>query len=158
MAIMNSCAYANAASPPRGGHPRGGGPIAVAHWHGMQTGARRDAKDGYRLSSLRGGAFDRHLLTVGGAAGEDGVSARQVRAGNSARAAGEAVTLYAGRMTPVDDETRPVPHPPGNAQVLRGSLREDVARYNEERGAGRPAPRSANDIARPPVPSAYRNN
>jgi hypothetical protein len=44
---------------------------------------------------------------------------------------------YAGAITPVSAEARTVPRPPANAPVRAGSIRADVARYNEERGSSR---------------------
>ena len=61
-------------------------------------------------------------------------------------------------ITPVSAESRPVPHPPADSQVRAGSIREDVARYNEERGGTlRPFPRNGGEVPRPPMPSPYRN-
>jgi hypothetical protein len=63
---------------------------------------------------------------------------------------------YAGAITPVSAESRAVPRPPANAPVRAGSIRADVARYNEERGASRAMPRQSDD-PRPPEGSPYRN-
>ncbi|MPW05914.1 hypothetical protein GCT19_09695 [Paraburkholderia sp. CNPSo 3155] len=63
---------------------------------------------------------------------------------------------YAGAITPVSAESRPVPHPPSNMPMRNGSIRADVARYNEERGAPRPMQRPADD-PRQPGGSPYRN-
>ena len=60
-------------------------------------------------------------------------------------------------ITPVSAETHQVPHPPADSPVRAGSIREDVARYNEERGALRPFPRNGGEVPRPPMPSPYRN-
>ncbi|WP_322031851.1 peptide-binding protein [Paraburkholderia sp. J76] len=61
-------------------------------------------------------------------------------------------------ITPVSAETRQVPHPPADSPVRAGSIREDVARYNEERGGTfRPFPRNGGEVPRPPMPSPYRN-
>jgi hypothetical protein len=61
-------------------------------------------------------------------------------------------------ITPVSAESRQVPHPPADSPVRAGSIREDVARYNEERGgAFRPFPRNGGEVPRPPMPSPYRN-
>lgn len=62
----------------------------------------------------------------------------------------------AGAITPVSAESRPVPRPPPNMPMRNGSIRADVARYNEERGAARPMQRPADD-PRPPEGSPYRN-
>lgn len=60
-------------------------------------------------------------------------------------------------ITQVSAETRQVPHPPADSPVRAGSIREDVARYNEERAAFRPLQRGGGDVPRPPMPSPYRN-
>ncbi|WP_310631108.1 hypothetical protein [Paraburkholderia sp.] len=65
---------------------------------------------------------------------------------------------YHGPIQPVSAETRQVPHPPADSPVRAGSIREDVARYNEERGGGfRPYTRGGGDVPRPPMSSPYRN-
>lgn len=64
---------------------------------------------------------------------------------------------YRGPIQPVSAEARQVPHPPADSPVRTGSIREDVARYNEERGALRPFTRGGGDVPRPPMPSPYRN-
>ena len=63
---------------------------------------------------------------------------------------------YAGTMTPVSAESRSAPRPPANAPVRSGSIRADVARYNEERGSSRTMPRPSDD-PRQPEGSPYRN-
>ena len=64
---------------------------------------------------------------------------------------------YGGGITPVSAETRGVPRPPADSAMVRaGSIREDVARYNEERST-RPVPRPPEDMSRAPGPSPYRN-
>ncbi|MBN3760068.1 hypothetical protein [Burkholderia sp. Ac-20365] len=65
---------------------------------------------------------------------------------------------YAGAITPVSTESRNAPRPPANAQAAHvGSIRDDVTRYNEERGASRQIPRPPGDSSRIPSPSPYRN-
>jgi hypothetical protein len=64
--------------------------------------------------------------------------------------------LYAGAITPVSAESRSVPRPPPNAPVRSGSIRADVARYNEERGSARATQRPADD-PRQSEGSPYRN-
>jgi hypothetical protein len=64
---------------------------------------------------------------------------------------------YGGGITPVSAETRAVPRPPADSAMVRaGSIREDVARYNEERST-RAVPRPPDDMSRAPGPSPYRN-
>ncbi len=62
---------------------------------------------------------------------------------------------------PISADARQVPHPPGGANMpLRaGSIRADVARYNEERG-GRPMPppRSQEEPAHSPFFSPFYRN
>ncbi|MBP0588747.1 hypothetical protein J8I87_03245 [Paraburkholderia sp. LEh10] len=67
-------------------------------------------------------------------------------------------TQYAGAITPVSTESRNTPRPPSNTQPAHiGSIRDDVTRYNEERGASRQIPRPPGDSSRIPSPSPYRN-
>ena len=63
---------------------------------------------------------------------------------------------YAGAITPVSTESRGGQRAQSNAPVRSGSIRADVARYNEERGATRAIQRQADD-GRPPDNSPYRN-
>ncbi|WP_345812615.1 hypothetical protein AAGS40_01035 [Paraburkholderia sp. PREW-6R] len=63
---------------------------------------------------------------------------------------------YTGAMTPVSTESRGGPRPPVNAPVRTGSIRADVARYNEERGAPRGMQRQSDD-PRQQDGSPYRN-
>ncbi|ACC69346.1 hypothetical protein PPMP20_08575 [Paraburkholderia phymatum] len=67
-------------------------------------------------------------------------------------------TQYAGAITPVSTDSRNAPRPPSNAQSAHvGSIRDDVTRYNEERGASRQIPRPPGDTSRIPPSSPYRN-
>ena len=67
-------------------------------------------------------------------------------------------TQYAGSITPISTETRSAPRPPTNPQSIHtGSIRDDVARYNEERGAVRTLPHPPGDTPRPPANPGYRN-
>jgi len=67
-------------------------------------------------------------------------------------------TQYAGAITPISTDSRNAPRPPATAQSAHvGSIRDDVTRYNEERGASRPIPRPPGDSSRIPSPSPYRN-
>jgi hypothetical protein len=64
---------------------------------------------------------------------------------------------YAGAITPVSTETRGSSHPQSNSQAIHtGSIRDDVARYNEER-VSRQIAHPPGDTSRPPGPSPYRN-
>jgi len=60
-------------------------------------------------------------------------------------------------MTPVSDPARSEPHPSADSPGRTGSIREDVARYSEERGAFRPFARGDGGMQRPPMSSSYRN-
>jgi len=62
-----------------------------------------------------------------------------------------------GRVTAVSADARPAPRPPADPQVRAGSIREDVARYNEERATFRPFARGSAGSTHPPMPSPYRN-
>ncbi|AUT67079.1 MULTISPECIES: hypothetical protein [Paraburkholderia] len=67
-------------------------------------------------------------------------------------------TQYAGAITPISTDSHNAPRPPATAQSAHvGSIRDDVTRYNEERGASRPIPRPPGDPSRIPSPSPYRN-
>jgi hypothetical protein len=58
---------------------------------------------------------------------------------------------------PVSEEARTLAREGGAAYLRAGSIRADIARYNEERGAPRP-PRPPNGGARSPEPApVYRN-
>ncbi len=64
---------------------------------------------------------------------------------------------YAGAITPVSAETHGAPRPPANGQTVHtGSIRDDVARYNEER-VSRPLVRPPADAGRPQGSASYRN-
>ncbi|MFC0571701.1 hypothetical protein [Paraburkholderia solisilvae] len=79
------------------------------------------------------------------------------RAGDQRAGVQRVGVQYAGAITPVSTDTRVTPRPPANSQTLHtGSIRDDVARYNEER--------VSRQIVRPPVDSGrqqgaspYRN-
>ena len=67
-------------------------------------------------------------------------------------------TQYAGAITPVSTDSHNAPRPPSSAQAAHvGSIRDDVTRYNEERGASRQIPRPPGESSRIPAPSPYRN-
>src|SRR5215471_7169893 len=84
-------------------------------------------------------AYDATLVTAPHTAAFDG--AYRVETRPAVQYAG---VQYAGAITQVSTETRGAPHPPSNTQTMHtGSIRDDVARYNEER--------VSRQIARPPV-------
>jgi hypothetical protein len=69
----------------------------------------------------------------------------------------EAGRYLAVHITQVSDPARAEPHLPADSPVRTGSIREDVARYSQERGALRPLPRGESAMQRPPGPSPFRN-
>ncbi|TKC89805.1 hypothetical protein FAZ69_10730 [Trinickia terrae] len=114
----------------------------------------------------------------GGARGYGGQArsyAAERRAGNPAQArrAANGGAPWSGRSggpagrdpvygTPIRPVSEEVPRPfqrqdPNPPYVRSGSIRADVARYNEERDSNRFVPRPPNDVPRPPAPSPYRN-
>jgi hypothetical protein len=158
-------------SPASGGAPRGGMPWAARErgaW-GAPSPARREAgpyPSGYRAGnggSGRYGAAPMRVAEQGGWRERGGRSVRGIqsvsdqpdRAG--VEGVGRSGGYRAGPITPVSEQMRPVPHPPADSPVRAGSIREDVARYNEERGSFRPFPRNGAEVPRPPMPSPYRN-
>lgn len=155
LALMAAFACAKPSSAPHDNLPRGsahsGGffrPVQQnapgGHWYGLQSGTRVSQGD-------RNQGVARHPAPA-----YSGLM-RLAAQDRPFRADGEPVR-YAGSITPVSAEGRPVPRPPVNSAVVRtGSIRADVARYNEERGAVRSIPHPPDDIPRPPAPSPYRN-
>ncbi|APA85993.2 hypothetical protein BJG93_11720 [Paraburkholderia sprentiae WSM5005] len=127
--MLCSFAYAKGAGVPHGGGAAAGGFDSHAGAGRAQRGNPNiaDANFGYGFGGYRSGMH---------------------RVGNP--------SVYAAVITPVSAESRPVPHPPPNMPVRNGSIRADVARYNEERGAARPIQRPADD-PRQPGGSPYRN-
>lgn len=112
----------------------GAGPMRVADQGGWRE--RQGGHQGGHQAERRGGGFN---------GGPDG------------NPYGNGFGGYHGPIQPVSAESRQVPHPPADSPVRAGSIREDVARYNEERGAFRPFPRNGGDVPRPPMPAPYRN-
>ena len=115
------------------GERYGAGPMRVADQGGWRE---RQGPSGGRQAERRGGGFSGNPY------------------GNPY---GNGFGGYHGPIQPVSAEARQVPHPPADSPVRAGSIREDVARYNEERGALRPFPRNGGDVPRPPMQTPYRN-
>lgn len=70
----------------------------------------------------------------------------------------ENAASFGTRLRTVSD-TRPFQRQDSSPPYMRaGSIRADVARYNEERESTRLAPRRSDDEPRPPPPSPYRGN
>ncbi|CAN0623894.1 conserved exported protein of unknown function [Burkholderia multivorans] len=132
------------AQPPHGGHGDGG-----AHAYGSAPGGHA----GWRRDPSAGGGREH-----GGARlGMNGYGSRwglrpTPSYGHYARQS---------PYRPISADARQMPHPPGSANVpvRNGSIRADVARYNEERG-GRPMPppRSQEEPARSPFFSPFYRN
>jgi hypothetical protein len=148
-----SLAYARTPQAPHGGG--GGGGFAHA-------GTQHDVRN---VRAERGAPVDRTVRLARGAdGGRGGYNAPQRNAGDAgyrgdSRPDQRNGFQYAGSITTVSAQTRAVPRPPEDESMVRaGSIRADVARYNEERGASRPVPRPPDQyIERPPGPSPYRN-
>lgn len=143
-----------------GAAPRGGWGMREA------SPARRESPSlpGYRVGNGGSGRYGAAPTRVADQGGwrERGSRAARVSENQPDRARGGNFgggfgPYRSGPITPVSAETRPVPHPPADSPVRAGSIREDVARYNEERGSFRPFPRGSGEVPRPPMPSPYRN-
>jgi hypothetical protein len=144
-------------SPASGGAPRGG-----MSWAGRERGAWGAREAGPLSSGYRAGNGDlgrsgpMRVADQGGWHERGGRSARSADSQPGRAAGGGNGTYHGGPITPVSEQMHPVPHPPADSPVRAGSIREDVARYNEERGSFRPLPRGG-DVPHPPMPSPYRN-
>ncbi len=131
----------------------------------MQWGGQRGVAQRGGYGGAPGGRYSTGPMRVadqGGWRERQGARQPERRAGNansspSGDPYGNGFGGYHGPIQPVSAETRQVPHPPADSPVRAGSIREDVARYNEERGAFRPFPRNGGDVPRPPMPAPYRN-
>lgn len=150
LVALASFAHARPVMMGHGGFGGGGGGGHFAHFapRSYGGGGRPDAHSfGYGNRSDRVMNMARGPGVMPGGNGFRGVP----------RMAPRAAPQYAGAITPVSAEARPVPRQSGNPTMVRaGSIREDVARYNEERGFSRPAPRPPEDMSRPGA-SPYRN-
>ncbi|MEW9584037.1 hypothetical protein ABQJ48_21180 [Paraburkholderia sp. DGU8] len=161
--ITALCSFAVAKAP---GMPHGSaaaGHAQVAPDRAMHGQARNGGHQSYRTSaagSARNPLHGRSYVLSGGPYA-DGFNVyrpgmRRV-AGPPGYAADDGGRLqYAGAITPVSAESRSVPRPPPNGPVRSGSIRADVARYNEERGSARATQRSTGD-PRQAEGSPYRN-
>ncbi|SDF80653.1 hypothetical protein SAMN05216466_101136 [Paraburkholderia phenazinium] len=155
-AALCSLACAKAPETPHGGGPGGG----FAH-----SGFQHEGRNGraYDAHAERGAPAQRNLRAANGMGGpRRGYNAPQRVAGGGyrgdARSDPRGGFQYAGAITPVSAETHSIPRPPEDETLVRaGSIRADVARYNEERGAARQVPRPPEYIGRPPTSSPYRN-
>lgn len=171
IAALCSFAYAKVPGIPHGGGGGGGGggyPHAAAG-HAMRGDARsggynygaanvrpaRNSMAGSNARLPRGGA---NFAAGNYANGFGGYNPGMHRVTGPAGYPndGRGGMQYAGAITPVSAESRTVPRPPPNAPVRAGSIRADVARYNEERGASRAMQRPG-DEPRQQEGSPYRN-
>ncbi len=159
--VLCSFAHARAPQAPHGGDFGGGFAHAGVHHNARASDARAE----------RGASSERNARVARNAAASHGgyTNAQSPRvAGNGgggyngyrgdARADPRGGFQYAGAITTVSTEVRSVPRPPEDETMVRaGSIRADVARYNEERGATRPVPHPPEYLSRPPGQSPYRN-
>jgi hypothetical protein len=165
IAALCSFAYAKAPGVPHGG---GGGYSHAAANHAV----RGDTREGGRYyiapaAPARNTMGDRSARVSRGGAnfaggtyadGFDVYKPGMRRVAGPAGYAGDSrgSMQYAGAITPVSAESHTVPRPPANAPVRAGSIRADVARYNEERGSPRMMQRQSDD-PRQSEGSPYRN-
>jgi hypothetical protein len=169
IAALCSFAYAKITSMPHGA--AGGGYSGYPHAadHAMRGDARGEGRyyGAANVGVSRSNPADRNARSPRGGAnlrgghyagGFGGYNPAMPRVGGAAGYPGDrrGGFQYAGAITPVSAESRPVPRPPANAPVRAGSIRADVARYNEERGSSRAMPRQADD-PRQSEGSPYRN-
>ncbi|KEZ03802.1 peptide-binding protein [Burkholderia sp. MSh2] len=134
------------AQPPHDGHGFGG--------HGFGGGARA-------YGQPSGGLPVWHRVPSSGGARPPGMSGEGSRWGLRPSPSYGRYAAAPSPYRPISADARQVPHPPGggNAPLRAGSIRADVARYNEERG-GRPMPppRSQEEPARSPFFSPFYRN
>jgi hypothetical protein len=153
LTALCSLAYARMPQAPHGGGAGGG----FSH--------ARIQHDVRNVRAERGAPMDHSIRLAreaGGVHGGYNTSQPQRVAGgyrDDNRADPRSGFQYAGAITPVSAETRSVPRPPEDESMVRaGSIRADVARYNEERGASRPVPRPPDPyMGPPPRPTPYRH-
>ena len=166
IAVLCSFAYAKGTGVPHGAA------MGAAFSHGGERAPHMAAHEGARYAEAGGARAPRDSHNASRNAMTSRDTDTRVQRGNpniadasfsygfggfksGMRRVGDA-SSYPGALTPVSAESRQVPRPPSNMPMRTGSIRADVARYNEERGAGRPLPRPADD-SRPPESSPYRN-
>jgi hypothetical protein len=166
IAALCSFAYAKVPGIPHGG---GGGYSHAEANHAL----RGDMRDGVRsygaaaAAPARNTLADRNARLPHGAANFAGANyadgydvyrqgVRRVAGPGGYAGERRGGMQYAGTITPVSAESRAVPRPPANAPVRSGSIRANVARYNEERGSSRAMQRQSDD-PRQSEGSPYRN-
>ncbi|HZZ05116.1 hypothetical protein [Paraburkholderia sp.] len=141
--IAALCSFAYAKVP---GMPHGGGGDGYSHaaaGHAM----RGDARNGgyYYGAANVSPARNNVAGSYGNGFGGYNLGMRRVAGPGGYPNEGRSGMQYAGAITPVSAESRAVPRPPPNAPVRAGSIRADVARYNEERGSSRSMQRQTDD-------------
>jgi hypothetical protein len=165
-AVLASFAYAKGSPMPHGG--AGGGFPHASFQHQNHENARAYGSSyGYHNGHGAPATHLAHGPYGGQNGGQNAYNASQRMAGSNAAFRGDdrgygrgdsGGFQYAGAITQVSAETHSVPRPPEDESMVRaGSIRADVARYNEERGSSRPPPRPPEYMSRPPAPSPYRN-
>lgn len=141
-------------------------PATPMQWGGQRGGAMRRGGEGYggAPAGHYGGAPVGHygggpmrVADQGGWRERQGAHQPERRGGFNSNPYGNGFGGYHGPIQPVSAEARQVPRPPADSPVRAGSIREDVARYNEERSTFRPFQRSGGEVPRPPMPAPYRN-
>jgi hypothetical protein len=162
LAALVAFAHAQPAFAPHGGGFHGGGFERAPTMHEAPRAAMPGGHNGATPMRVadQGGWHER-----GGGGGRQPQPERRGEGANGGKNAGgpygnpygNGFGGYHGPIQPVSAETRPVPHPPADSPVRAGSIREDVARYNEERSSYRPFQRSGGEVPRPPMPAPYRN-
>ncbi|WP_413187536.1 hypothetical protein [Paraburkholderia sacchari] len=137
----------------RGGEGFGGAPFGGAPFGGAPGGR----SSGHYSGHYGGGPM--RVADQGGWRERQGARQQERRVGgfNNDPPYGNGFGGYHGPIQPVSAEARQVPRPPADSPVRAGSIREDVARYNEERSSYRPFQRGGGEVPRPPMPAPYRN-
>ncbi len=141
----------------RGGEGFGGAPFGGAPFGGAPFGGAPGGRSSGHYSGHYGGGPMR-VADQGGWRDRQGARQQEHRVGGfNNDPYGNGFGGYHGPIQPVSAEARQVPRPPADSPVRAGSIREDVARYNEERSSYRPFQRGGGEVPRPPMPAPYRN-
>lgn len=139
------------AQPPHGGHGFGGG----ARAYGLPSGGQPGGQPVWRRVPQEGAP--QRGIRLGAGQGGNGYGPRWGLRPTPSYGHYAVQSPY----RPISADARQVPRPPGggNVPLRAGSIRADVARYNEERG-GRPLPppRSQEEPAHQPFFSPFYRN
>jgi len=130
--------------------------FAYAKGPGMPHGGASFGADRYGHGNYVNRDVGRNVERSLDASGAPGAGMHRVAGPGAYPGDGRGGIPYIGVIQPVSAESRPGQRPQPNAPVRSGSIRADVARYNEERGALRAVQRQGDD-SRPPESSPYRN-